>query len=227
MGRRRKSKFEVGETVVIAIHGTVGKVTKIQWLDGTYVYEVNHSEELYKEDSLLLLSEFKGEILEKEHIDIEYKFIIGDIVQIKDEKNHFYKIIGFRTEIWRYKDRSWEDVIYELARIGDGEWMEASEPNLILLADVDHAEAFMQKLGLLYFIKNHGQEVKELPLTMNKKDSGDHVDHKQKDRINRLLDIYNDYQILYEWFKDEEYVQVMKAAILELKNITKNDNKTS
>ena len=74
MGRRRKSKFEVGETVVIAIYGTVGKVTKIQWLDGTYVYEVNHSEELYKEDSLLLLSEFKGEILEKEHIDIEYKF---------------------------------------------------------------------------------------------------------------------------------------------------------
>ena len=154
MGRRRKSKFEVGETVVIAIYGTVGKVTKIQWLDGTYVYEVNQSEELYKEDSLLLLSEFKGEILEKEHIDIEYKFIIGDIVQIKDQKNDFYKIIGFRTEIWRYKDRSWEDVIYELARIGDGEWMEATEANLILLADVDHAEAFMQKLGLLYFIKN-------------------------------------------------------------------------
>jgi len=189
MGRRRKSKFEVGETVVIAIYGTVGKVTKIQWLDGTYVYEVNHSEELYKEDSLLLLSEFKGEILEKEHIDIEYKFIIGDIVQIKDQKNNFYKIIGFRTEIWRYKDRSWEDVIYELARIGDGEWMEATEANLILLADVDHAEAFMQKLGLLYFIKNQGQGVKELPLTMNKKDSSDHVYHKQKDKINRLLSV--------------------------------------
>jgi hypothetical protein len=57
---------------------------------------------------------------------------------------------------------------------------------------------------------------------MNKKDSGDHIDHKQKERINRLLDIYNDYRILYEWFKDEEYEQVMKAAILELKNITKN-----
>lgn len=227
MGRRRKSKFEVGETVVIAIYGTVGKVTKAQWLDGTYVYEINHSEELYKEESILLLSEFEGEVLEKEHIDIEYKFIIGDIVQIKDQKNDFYKIIGFRTEIWRYKDRSWEDIIYELARIGDGEWMEANEVNLMLLADVDHAEAFMQKLGLLYFIKNQGQEVKELPLTMNKENSGDPIDHKQNEKINRLLDIYNDYRILYEWFKDEEYVQVMKAAILELENITKNDDKSS
>jgi hypothetical protein len=227
MGRRRKSKFEVGDTVVIAIYGTVGKVTKVQWLDGTYVYEINHSEELYKEDSLLLLSEFEGEVLEKEHIDIEYKFIIGDIVQIKDQKNDFYKIIGFRTEIWRYKDRSWEEIIYELARIGDGEWMEASEANLILLADVDHAEAFMQKLGLLYFIKNHGQEVKELQLTMNKKDVSDHEGYKHKEQINRLLDIYNDYRILYEWFKDEEYVQVMQAVILELKKITKNDSQTS
>lgn len=227
MGRRRKSKFEVGDTVVISIYGTVGKVTKVQWLDGTYVYEINHSEELYKEESLLLLSEFEGEVLEKEHIDIEYKFVIGDIVQIKDQKNEFYKIIGFRTEIWRYKDRSWEDIVYELARIGDDEWMEASEANLILLADVDHAEAFMQKLGLLYFIKNHGQEVKELPATMNKKDLSDQRDHMKKEKINRLLDIYNDYRFLYEWFKDEEYVQVMNAAILELKKLTKKDEKTS
>ena len=83
MGRRRKAKFEVGDTVVITIYGTVGKVSKIQWLDGTYVYEINRSEELYKEDSLELMSEFEGEILEKEHIDIEYKFLIGDIVQVE------------------------------------------------------------------------------------------------------------------------------------------------
>ena len=89
----------------------------------------------------------------------------------KGHKNDFFKIIGFRTEIWRYKDSSWEDIVYELARIGDGEWMEASEADLILLADVDHAEAFMQKLGLLYFIKNHGPEIKELPLGLDKEGS--------------------------------------------------------
>ncbi|WP_428908408.1 hypothetical protein [Niallia sp. Krafla_26] len=227
MGRRRKSKFQVGDTVVITIYGTVGKVTKVQWLDGTYVYEINRSEELYKEEGLKLLSEFEGEILEKEHIDIEYKFLIGDIVQVKGHKNDFFKIIGFRTEIWRYKESSWEDIVYELARIGDGEWMEASEADLILLADVDHAEAFMQKLGLLYLIKNHGQELKELPLSLDKKDPIAHEEQKQQERINRLLDIYNDYRFLYEWFKDEEYVQVMNAVILELKKLTENNKKTS
>ena len=124
-------------------------------------------------------------------------------------------------------DSCWEDIVYQLARIGDGEWMEASEADLILLADVDHAEAFMQKLGLLYFIKNHGPEIKELPLGLDKKDLVAHEEQKQKERINRLLDIYNDYRFLYEWFKDEEYAEVMKAVILELKNIIENNKKTS
>lgn len=226
MGRRKKSKYQVGETVVITIYGTVGKVTRVQWLDGTYVYEINKSEELYKEESLQLLSEYDGEIFEKEHIDIEYKFLIGDIVQIKGQRYEFYKIIGFRTEIWRYKESSWEDVVYELARVGDGEWMEASEADLILLADVENAEAFLQKLGLLYFIKTqNGQEKKELPLTLQNIDSN--MDPKkepksQEEQINLLLDIYNDYRFLYEWFKDDDYIQVMRATIRELKKLTKN-----
>ena len=63
-------------------------------------------------------------------------------------------------------------VIYELSRIGDGEWMEASEVGLTLLADVENAEAFMQKLGLLYFIKKqNGQEPKELALSLEKKET--------------------------------------------------------
>jgi hypothetical protein len=226
MGRRKKSKFQIGDTVVITIYGTVGKVTNVQWVDGTYVYEVNKSNELYKEASLQLLSDYDGEILEKEHIDIEYKFFIGDIVQIKDQGPDFYKIIGFRTEIWRYKESSWEDIIYELARIGDGEWMEASEADLILLADVENAEAFMQKLGLLYFIKNqNGQEIKELALSLEKKETkSDEL--KRDEQIDRLLDIYNDYCFLYEWFQDEEYLHVMGAAIRELKRLTTNDKKT-
>ena len=80
-----------------------------------------------KRSSLKLLSEYDGEIVEKEHIDIEYKFFIGDIVQVKGQGSDFFKIIGFRTEIWRYKEDAWEDIIYELSRIGDGEWMEAAE----------------------------------------------------------------------------------------------------
>ncbi|WP_394231601.1 hypothetical protein [Niallia oryzisoli] len=227
MGRRRKSKFQIDDTVVITIYGTVGKVTNVLWLDGTYVYEVNKSEELYKESSLQLLSEYDGEIYEKEHIDIEYKFFIGDIVQVKGQGYDLYKVVGFRTEIWRYKDSSWEDIIYELARISDGEWLEAGEADLTLLADEENAEAFLQKLGLLYFIKNqNGQQVKEASILLeNKEPASD--EEKRMEQINRLLDIYNDYRFLYDWFKDEEYVQIMRAAILELKKLTVDDKKTS
>ena len=229
MGRRRKAKFQINDTVVIMIYGTVGKITDVKWLDGTYVYEVNKSEGLYKETSLKLLSEYDGEIVEKEHIDIEYKFFIGDIVQVKGQGSDFFKIIGFRTEIWRYKEDAWEDIIYELARIGDGEWMEAAEHELILLADVENAEAFMQKLGLLYLInKQNSLEANELALSLAKKEKNEKQDtEKREDQINRLLDIYNDYRFLFEWFRDDEYLQVMKAAIRELKKLSKNGHQST
>jgi hypothetical protein len=73
---------------------------------------VNKSDGLYKESSLRLLSEYDGEIVEQEHIDIEYKFFIGDLVQVKGKGSDLYKIVGFRTEIWRYKDNAWEDILY-------------------------------------------------------------------------------------------------------------------
>ena len=229
MGRRRKAKFQINDTVVIMIYGTVGKITDVKWLDGTYVYEVNKSEGLYKETSLKLLSEYDGEIVEKEHIDIEYKFFIGDIVQVKGQDSDFFKIIGFRTEIWRYKEDAWEDIIYELARIGDGEWMEAAEHELILLADVENAEAFMQKLGLLYLIKKQNSlEANELALSLAKKEKNEKQDtQKREDQINRLLDIYNDYRFLFEWFRDDEYLQVMKATIRELKKLSKNGHQST
>jgi hypothetical protein len=229
MGRRRKSKFQINDTVVIMIYGTVGKITDVKWLDGTYVYEVNKSEGLYKESSLKLLSEYDGEIVEKEQIDIEYKFFIGDIVQVKGQGSDFFKIIGFRTEIWRYKEDAWEDIIYELGRIGDGEWMEAAEHELVLLADVENAEAFMQKLGLLYLIKKqNGLEANELALSLEKKEKNKKpIIQKREDQINRLLDIYNDYRFLFDWFGDDEYLQVMKAAIRELKKLSMNGHKST
>nr|WP_295973039.1 hypothetical protein [uncultured Bacillus sp.] len=224
MGRRKKPKYNIGDTVVITIYGTVGKVTDVKWLDGIYVYEVNKSDGLYKESSLRLLSEYDGEIVEQEHIDIEYKFFIGDLVQVKGKGSDLYKIVGFRTEIWRYKDDAWEDVTYELSRIGDDEWLEAGEEDLILLADSENAEAFMQKLGLLYSISKTQPLKKHIEETVMpaKKEPLTNPDFAQREKqINRLLDIYNDYQALYQWFGDDEYLQVTKAVIRELKKLTK------
>lgn len=217
MERRKKPKYNIGDTVVITIYGTVGKVTDVKWLDGVYVYEINQSDGFYKETILSLLSEYDGEIIEQEQIDIEYQFFIGDLVQVKGKGSDLYKIIGFRTEIWRSIDEAWEEVRYELARIDDGEWLEAGEEDLFLLAEAEDAEGFMEKLGILYSI-NQQQKIQKQSLEEKIEAAQDEL--QQEKLIDRLLDIYNDYQALYQWFGDEEYLLIMEAALRELKKLT-------
>ncbi|MBB6176315.1 hypothetical protein HNQ82_001129 [Anoxybacillus tengchongensis] len=43
---------------------------------------------------------------------------------------------------------------------------------------------------------------------------------EEKEIIDGLLDIYNDYKWLYEWFGDERYEQMMKQVIGQLKKFT-------
>lgn len=231
MSERKKQKYNIGDTVVITMYGTVGKITDVKWLDGMYVYEVNKSEGLYMESSLILFSDYEGETLEKEHIDIEYKYLFGDLVKVKGYGSDLFKIVGFRTEIWRYKEDAWEDVIYELSRISDGEWLEAGEEELTLMADAESADVFIQKLGLLYLIdkkeklpekseqKGHSFRKAEREILASVK--------KKKILIDGLLDIYNDYRILYEMFHDEEYKYIMRVILRKLKYIANNDGKST
>jgi hypothetical protein len=44
---------------------------------------------------------------------------------------------------------------------------------------------------------------------------------EKKEIIDGLLDVYNDYKWLYEWFGDEEYKQMMELAVHYLKKLTK------
>ncbi|MBU8878932.1 hypothetical protein BGM26_08030 [Bacillus sp. FJAT-29790] len=230
MSNKKKPKYNIGDTVVITMYGTVGKVTDVKWLDGMYVYEVNKSEGLYMESSLQMLSDYEGDIVEKEHIDIEYKYFFGDLVQVKGYGSDLFKIVGFRTEIWRYKEDAWEDVIYELSRISDAEWLEAGEEELTLVADAESADAFIQKLGLLYLInkKEKLPERKEKQGESFRKAEKEFLDNiKEKKRlIDGLLDIYNDYRILYELFQDDEYKYIMRVILRKLKQIANNDDKS-
>jgi hypothetical protein len=198
-------------------------------LDGKYLYEVNNSDGLYVEAGLQLLSEFQGKIVEQEQIDIEYKFFFGDLVQVSGYGSELFKVVGFRTEIWRYKEDAWEDVVYELSRVRDGEWLEASEEELTLVADAESADTFIQKLGLLYMINKQQNPIK-LPKLQNllRKAEVEEMERKkeQKELIDSLLDIYNDYRILYEMFHDQEYYQVMRVVLRKLASITNNDGKS-
>lgn len=229
MEKRKKPKYKIGDTVVITMYGTVGKVTDIKWLDGKYVYEVNKSDGLFVETGLQLLSEYEGTVMEQEQIDIEYKFFFGDLVQVSGYGSELFKVVGFRTEIWRYKEDAWEDVIYELSRVSDGEWLEAGEEELTLVADAESADTFIQKLGLLYLI-NKQEKTVNIPKsqTIIRKAEFEEIERKKekKELIDNLLDIFNDYRILYESFHDQEYYQVMRVVLKKLENLVNNDGKS-
>lgn len=229
MAKRKKPKYKIGDTVVITMYGTVGRITDIKWLDGKYVYEVNKSDGLFLESGLQILSEYDGTVMEQEQIDIEYKFFIGDLVQVNGYGEDLFKVVGFRTEIWRYKEDAWEDIIYELSRVSDGEWLEAGEEELTFVADAESADTFIQKLGLLYLV-NKQEQTAGKPKTQNivRKEEFEEIERKKekKQLIDNLLDIYNDYRILYELFNDQEYYQVMRVVLRRLESLANNDGKS-
>lgn len=229
MEEKRKPKYSVGDTVVITMYGTVGKVTAVKWLDGTYVYEINKSQGLYMETSLEMLSNYKGSILEKEQVDIEYRFFIGDVVQVNGYGSDLFKIVGFRTEIWRYQEDAWEDIIYELSRIGDGEWLEAGEEELTLIADAESAEVFIKKLGLLNLVNKQNKKPRTQQNSSNSSRHKEKQILQEKKEMSRiidgLLDIYNDYRILFEMFGDNEYQKIMRVVMTKLKLIVNHRKK--
>jgi hypothetical protein len=167
-------------------------------------------------------------VLETEQIDIEYSFFFGDLVQVSGYGAELFKVIGFRTEIWRYKEDAWEDVIYELSRVSDGEWLEAGEEELTLVADAENADTFIQKLGLLYLVKKQeksGENLKVQNLIRKEEFEAIKKKKEKKELIDKLLDIFNDYQILYEWFQDQEYYQVKRVILKKLASLVSNDGK--
>lgn len=217
-GKSNNAKFKIGDIVVITLYGTVGKVTDIKMLDGQFVYEVNNSEGLFQEESLAFLSEYEGKVLVTEKLNIEYRYFIGDIVQIKGYGKELFKIIGFRTEIWRYKEDAWEDTIYELTRISDGEWMEVAEEEVTLVIPHDNKEILIQKFGLMHMLHKEKTSL-ELHNQMNgsnKYIKKDDFPQEHERIVDGLLDVYNDYKMLYELFGDNEYKEVMDLVIENL-----------
>jgi hypothetical protein len=210
MDKKEIPYFKIGDTVVVTKYGTVGKIKDIKKIDGQFLYEVNDGGGLFKENGLVLLTEFKGELVEKEQIDIEYKFFFGDLVQVKGYLDELFKVVGFRTEIWRYKEDAWEDIIYELTRVTDGEWLEADENELILVADAEIAESYLKKFGFIYPVKKAKK-----PLLLQS--PTDQIINK----IDALLDAFNDYKTLYLMFSDHQYFEMMNSIKKQLSDLLK------
>ncbi|GER71714.1 hypothetical protein BpJC7_30170 [Weizmannia acidilactici] len=198
-------KFQIGDTVVVKEYGTVGKITSIKEMDGGYFYVVNGREGLLGEESLARLEEYNGVFYKKEEISIELKYFIGDIVKVKGYENGLFKVVGFRTEIWRYAEDAWEDIIYEMVGIPGGEWLEADEEELVLVADFEQADTFLNQYKIFYPVKKNPL----YQLAAAQMEAGE--------KIDRLLDMYNDYSLLFKMFGDEEYRMMLEAIISQIR----------
>lgn len=157
--KQNKPKFQVGDIVVVIMYGTVGTITKVHQIDKHYLYEVNHNEVLYFESSIQLYKDYEGVIVDMEKLDIEYEFLIGDVVYVKDYGKELFRIIGHRTEIWRYLEDGWEDIIYELTRLKDGEWLETEEEDLTLVLRKYEMDQFVHQLLFVHYVGETGHEI--------------------------------------------------------------------
>ena len=134
----------------------------------------------------------------------------------------YYRVVGFRTEIWRYKDEAWEDVIYELARIKDDDWLECSEDEMILVAEAKDADLFLKKQNL----SPTNKSMLPKPFNRRKKPITTEITVKalteiqKKEKIDRLLDLYYDYRCLKLNFGDEEFNKVLEMIVKKLKMLT-------
>ncbi|CAM4229355.1 hypothetical protein BAMA_06210 [Bacillus manliponensis] len=209
MARKKQPKYNIGDIVVITLYGTVGKITNMRILDGNYVYEVNNHDGFYVENTLQLVTEKEADNGEKEWIELCYKFTFGDLVQVTGYDKDVFRIVGYRTEVWRYKNDAWEDTIYELSRITDGEWLEADESDLRLIANAQTANMILKKMKQDKAGMNKLDLSKLKSINSSKKVS---VKTNRKEIIDGLLDIYNDYRTLYEIFDDQEYKIVMDVV---------------
>jgi hypothetical protein len=226
MDNKNKPKFKIGDIVVISIYGTVGTITKLHQIENHFVYEVNHAEVLFFENALQLYSDYEGTIIEMESISIEVLYQIGDIVLVKGHGNSLFRIVGIRTEVWRYADDGWEELTYELARMADGAWLEAIEEEISLIISNEEAEIIMQQLNLNSPLLEDGQDLESHLITQlssleTTDESIETTDESieitdQEKMIDELLDIYNDYLALYQMFQDPEYKDMMNFILTSL-----------
>jgi hypothetical protein len=223
---KNRPKYKIGDIVVIIMYGTVGTITKLHQVDQHFVYEVNHSEILYFESALQLYSDYEGSVIETEQISIDVLYQIGDIVLVKGYGSSLFQIVGIRTEVWRYADDGWEELTYELTRMSDGEWLEATEDEMSLMISNQDAETFMQQLHLNNTKTDTGRYFKAIisnHISSDTDDDGNGL-QEQKKMIDELLDIYNDYKALYQMFGEPEYKEMMDLILKSLRRYRETDS---
>ncbi|AFU11943.1 hypothetical protein bcere0017_11260 [Bacillus cereus Rock1-3] len=132
-----------------------------------------------------------------------FKFKLNDTVQFSENDGHMYRIVGYRLEKGFYPKDEWTHIIYELLREFDGYTMDAEEEELVKVIQVEDEYYKIQELsGYRYPVK-----MKQKQQVM------------KGEKIDDLLDTYNDYKRLADFFKDLSYEQKAEEVLQEMKRL--------
>lgn len=207
MTKNQNAKYKIGDLVIDHKNEYIGRIVKLYLFEDQWFYQLNNREELIPEHQLSLANNEKFVLHKKENIHIDYKFQFGDIVQVKGYGKDLFVVIGFRCEIWRYRNSAWEDLVYECSRLKDGEWLEATEEELVYITNEENAKRFFTTT-----------QVKTLSPPKTYK-------HKEIIDVDTLLDMYNDYKSLYENFGEISYKKKMNEIIKKLEALNHYNRK--
>ncbi|KWU56692.1 histidinol dehydrogenase [Bacillus mycoides] len=132
-----------------------------------------------------------------------FKFKLNDTVQFAENDGHMYRIVGYRLEKGFYPKDEWTHIIYELLRDFDGYTMDAEEEELVKVIQVEDEYYKIQEVsGYRYPVK-----MKQKQQVM------------KGEKIDDLLDTYNDYKRLADFFKDLLYEQKAEEVLQEMKKL--------
>ncbi|KZD46529.1 hypothetical protein B4083_0138 [Bacillus cereus] len=132
-----------------------------------------------------------------------FKFKLNDTVQFVENDGHMYRIVGYRLEKGFYPKDEWTHIIYELLREFDGYTMDAEEEEIVKVIQVEDEYYKIQEVsGYRYPVK-----MKQKQQVM------------KGEKIDDLLDTYNDYKRLADFFKDLLYEQKAEEVLQEMKRL--------
>ncbi|QWG85711.1 histidinol dehydrogenase [Bacillus mycoides] len=132
-----------------------------------------------------------------------FKFKLNDTVQFAENDGHMYRIVGYRLEKGFYPKDEWTHIIYELLREFDGYTMDAEEEEIVKVIQVEDEYYKIQEVsGYRYPVK-----MKQKQQVM------------KGEKIDDLLDTYNDYKRLADFFKDLFYEQKAEEVLQEMKRL--------
>ena len=132
-----------------------------------------------------------------------FKFKLNDTVQFAENDGHMYRIVGYRLEKGFYPKDEWTHIIYELLREFDGYTMDAEEEELVKVVQVE--DEYYKNTRSIRLSLSSKNETKQQVMKIEKMDD--------------LLDAYNDYKRLADFFKDLSYEQKAEEVLLEMKRL--------